>query len=360
MIKVTENLKSFIGDITGLNVKVPSYYRTDSDNKWVDLYVLFKDNILTIGGGGVDAIMFHRVETEGEADDFEFSVDKKRFFEAVKFYGKDFTIQNEDNQYLRLTKNSKAIRLFPSSPHPVIKSLIHKSLDYVDKKSEERLRIKKEEFAIARNFTSEDRIRESLLNVCLRKGHMYGTDGHVLCSLAIEDCPKEDLIITQYSPIDFDYDTYLHKEHNYFIFSNENTVIFQNKITSKYPDVERIIDHLDGKKISFKRKDALYAFRFLSGMGKGGADIIIKGETAKVTFCDLYNIGISDQAGDVLKITNQSDIETRLRFNLQYLIDVIKSITVDTVKLYIPEKYGSPCYVKEKNNIYVIMPVAYE
>ena len=179
---------------------------------------------------------------------------------------------------------------------------------------------------------------------------MYGTDGHVLCSLAMEDCPKEDLIITQYSPIDFDYDTYLHKTDNFFIFSNETTVIFQNKITSLFPDVERIIESLDGKKISFKKKDALYSLRFLAGMGKGGADIKIKDETAKITFCDMYGRGISDQAGDVLKITNPSNIETQLRFNLQYLIDVVKSITVDTVRLYIPEKYGSPCYVKEKNN----------
>ena len=360
MIKVTENLKGFIGDITGLNVKVPSYYRTDADNKWTDIHVLFRDNVLVIGGGGVDAIMFHKVPTEGKAENFEFSVDKKRFFESVKFYGKDFMIENEDNQYLRLSKNSKAVRLIPSSPDPVIKSLISKSLDYFNKESEERLRIKKEEFNTARNFTSEDRIRESLLNVCIRNGYMYAADGHVMCSLKIDDPPKEELIITQYSPIDFDYDTFVHKIDNFFTFSNENTVVFQNKVASEYPNIQKILDSLEGKRIDLKRKDVIYTLRFLSGMGKGGVDIDIKEDKAILKFADIYNEGISDQAGDVLQIVNKENIETRLRFNLTYLINVIKSLSFDTIKFYIPDEYGKPCYVKEKNNTYIIMPVAYE
>ena len=357
-IKVTENLKNFIGDITGLNVRVPSYYRTESDSKWNDIHVVLKDNTLVVGGGGVDAIMFHKVPTEGQVENFSFSVDRKRFFEATKFFGKEFMIENEDDQFLRLSKSSKAVRLIPSSPHPVIESLVSKSFEYFGKESEKRLRIKKEDFNRARQYTSEDRMREALLNVCIRDGFMNATDGHALCSIRLETDITDDILITQYSPINFDYDAFIHKIKGYHIFSNDDTVIFQNKIAKEYPNLQKIIDNLDGAPIRFKRKDLLYTLRFLSGIGHGGADIKIKEDKATIKFADMYDHGIFDQAGDVLKIVNKKNIEDTLRFNLKYIIKVIRSLEIETIDFYIPETYGSPCYIKEKGNIYIIMPMA--
>ena len=338
---------------------MPSYYRNNLDDKWADIHIVFKDNVLVIGGGGVDAIMFHKVLTDGQTEDFEFSVDKRRFFEAVKFFGKEFSMENEDSQYLRLTKDSKAIRLIPSTPDPTIRSLIMKSFDYFGKESDEKLRIKKEEFEVARNFTSEDRIRDSLLNVCIKDGYMYGTNGHILSSIKIEDPPKKELLITQFSPIDFDYDTYLHNTKNFYIFSNDNTVIFQNKITTPYPNVKKIVDGLEGTKITFKRKDALYALRFLSGMGDGGVDFGIIEDQLTLRFADTKGRGISDQAGDRLDITNTMKLQTTVRLDLKYLLTLIKSTSFENVKFRIPKVYGSPCYIKEKDNHYIIMPVAF-
>jgi DNA polymerase III sliding clamp (beta) subunit (PCNA family) len=355
-IKVTENLKSFVGDITGLNARVPSYYEPNLD-RWKDIAVRLHDNNLVIGGGGVDAIMFRKVPIDGKAENFSCSVDKKRFFEAVKFFGKDFSMENEENTYLRLSKSKKTIRLSFSLPDPTIQSLLDKSFDYFGKTEGQRLRIDPEDFDRARQFTSADRSRVSLLNVSLKGNRMRATDGHAMCYIEMKDPVENDVLITQYSPINFNFDTYLYDIKGFYVFANDDTVVFQSKIESAFPNVEKLVEQIGGDQVEFKKKDMLYTLRFLSGMGDGGADIKIEKDRAIIHYVDTYGSGIQDQAGDIVELTNAAGIEQHLRFNLTLIIKVIKNLSFETVKFFIPQEYGKPCYIKEKNNIYIIMPM---
>ena len=80
-----------------LNKIVSQFSKSGYDERWANLEITVRDNKLYLIGGGLGMIVVIKVDTEGTASDFAGQVDLRRFFETIKFMGKDTEITFGNN-----------------------------------------------------------------------------------------------------------------------------------------------------------------------------------------------------------------------------------------------------------------------
>jgi len=181
-----ENIRSILNDMVNLSQRS---LINSPDNPWQYILIDYNKDIVFTGGG--DNIFLSAItETEGEGNYFKAVVDLKRFFEAIKFMGKDTEINLEDSQVV-LKKGQKIVRLQISndliSPYlPVMPREMFK------KEGDERIYFTAKELEILKKFVMEDILRPALCRISAlnRNGSVYfaATDSFKLCELQTNKC----------------------------------------------------------------------------------------------------------------------------------------------------------------------------
>jgi len=80
-----------------LNKIVSEFSKSGYDDRWANLEVRYHNNRLYLIGGGAGLMIVSLVVTEGTADEFIGQVDLRRFFETIKFMGKDINLSLGSN-----------------------------------------------------------------------------------------------------------------------------------------------------------------------------------------------------------------------------------------------------------------------
>jgi DNA polymerase III sliding clamp (beta) subunit (PCNA family) len=353
-IKIIENPKKIVNKI------ISQFAKSKYDEKWSILEVDYDGTNLILTGGGSGLIISTKVKTQGEDKPFKVNVDLRKFFEAIKFMGKDVEIIK--NKELILRKDNKEVKLFCYSDEnglPKIKDP-RKMMGY---KSNRILKVDEKTLESLKRFVATEYYMPSLTQIAWTeyegKGYLVATDGHRLLDIEHNGFLEKRILINPDAPIQYDKETYVTFIKGIIIFSTDDQVIFQNIVNKNdYPDYKRILKSLfdNYNKVKINRNDLIFslqsALSFAGGKREAAITISIEGDALYISSFNMFNSN-QDIFSDELKIDNMNSITKILHFTTQYLLDGIRTCEEEEIEIcFTPMNH---IFMKENGKTILVM-----
>lgn len=345
-----------------LNKIVSQFSKSGYDERWINLEIKYNGKQLFLIGGGVGIIIVICPEIEGTEREFAGQVDLRRFFEAVKFMGKDLEISFTSD--LIMSKNNRIITLkvHNNTFDSIIPAPIESILASIDGTKMELI---KEDIQNLNDFLAVDDQRPGLecIYVSTDKGETCctATDGFHLIEIRTKMDEVKPFLIDKSVPFPFDEKVYVRRIKNHIIYNSDNWIAYQNIINSNvYPDYRRVLNQLHGewKTFGINRKDMIYTLRaamaFAGGKTNAAITLKIDGDTLHMTSRNKFNYDL-DIYNDRLKISNFDKIDLEIAFFTKYFLDIIVASSEEEVLLNVTK--NDQIFISEHDRRIVIFPI---
>ena len=346
-----------------LNKIVSQFSKSGYDERWANLEITYRDDKLYLLGGGVGILIVIAPDIEGTERDFTGQVDLRRFFEAIKFMGKDVEIEFLSDVILR--KNNRVVSLkvhnttFAHMLPVPIESIIG-STDGV------KMELIDEDFKSLYEFLLVDDLRPGLeciyVSTDKEKTYYTATDAHHLIEIRTKMAEVEPFLIDKSIPFPFGGEkVYVRRVKNHIIYNSDNWITYQNIINDNvYPDYRRVLEQLYGewKTFTVNRKDMIYALRaamaFAGGKMNAAITLKIDGEELSMTSRNKFNLDL-DVYNDKIKIGNFDKIDLEVTFFTKYFLDGIVASGDEEVNLNVAT--NNYIFISENDRRILLLPI---
>lgn len=345
-----------------LNKMVSQFSKSGYDERWANLEIKYDGHQLFLVGGGVGIIIVICPETEGTEQQFAGQVNLRRFFEAIKFMGKDVEISLYSDVTLSKGDRTVTFRVINSTFDPMLPVPIASVMSSVNGTEMELI---EEDFKNLNDFLIIDDLRPNLqcIYVNTDKGKTYyvATDAFHLIEIRTKMDEVDSFLIDKSIPFPFGEKVYVNRVKNHIIYSSDNWIVYQNIINNNvYPDYRRVLDQLYGewKTISVNRKDMIYTLRAAMGFagGKSSAAITLKtdGDILNLTSKNKFNVE-PDTYDDKIKIGNYDKIDLEVTFFTKYFLDGIVASGEEEVLLNVAR--DNYIFIAESDRRILLLPI---
>ncbi|MHA1952496.1 MAG: hypothetical protein ACW96U_00930 [Candidatus Heimdallarchaeaceae archaeon] len=346
-----------------LNKIVSQFSKSGYDDTWQNIEIRYNGTDLYLAGGGHGIVIIHKVKTEGTCEKFAGQIDLRRFFETIKFMGKNIDISHENNKII-LKKDRRKVTfqtiyntfagILPEKPSALMGSTDGVKIDLV---SSDMLNLMK--------FVANDHLRPSLNHIYIStyKGKTYytATDSFHLIELKTNMKEVEPFIMNVNIPFPEEEDMYVRTIGNSIVYNTENSVIYQNIINDNmFPDYRRALDSLYGswKSFSVNRKDLIYALGsamgFAGGRTSASVTLQIHDNLLTMTSKNKFNIE-QDFYVDEIDIKNIDNIKNEIILHTKYFLDGIMSSSEEDVVLNIAK--NNNIFITENDRRILLLPM---
>lgn len=304
------------------------------------------------------------------------AVNAKSLFEIVKELpeGK-ITLEKKDNNWLKITQNKSVFNIVGISPeeYPVFPTFVTKDFMKIESDVLSEM-IEKTIYSV-----SNDETRYHLNGVFFTKStegsevvyRMVATDGHRL-SLVDRKTSTENTGQTQNQGViiprkglneikkildSVDNSVDMAIEGSQLIIKNETTVLMIRLIEGKYPNYQQLIPQNLSENLVVNREALLSSLKRVSLLSNAKS----KGVTLNITNNRLEITSNNPELGDAkeeIDVTYKGK-EIKIGFNAKYILDVLGSMTDDTVQMELNDQL-SPGLVRpfnDKSYTCVVMPM---
>lgn len=345
-----------------LNKIVSQFSKSGYDDRWANLEVTVRDNKLYLVGGGSGMIIVSKVDTEGTATDFSGQVDLRRFFETIKFMGKDITI--DIGSSITLSKDSRKVQF--SYTNDTFDNILPLPVDaMVGSEKGIKMEMYPEYMKNLVEFVSDDQLRPAITGIYAStdKGRTSytATDAFHIIEIYTKMDEVKPFIIHPNIPFVFDEDIYITYQKGHIMYSSKTWGVYQNIIANNsYPDFRRVLSGLYGswKTISVNRNDMIYALKSAMGFagGKRSASITFEVDKDEMRMKSMNKfVSGSDIYTDKIKIKNHDNIDTRVTFFTKYFFDgIVASGEEDILLNFAKDNYT---FIAESDRRILMLPI---
>jgi hypothetical protein len=345
-----------------LNKIVSQFSKSGYDERWAALEVTYCDNKLYLTGGGMGIVIVICPEIEGAERDFSGQVDLRRFFETIKFMGKDVEISFTSDLVMSKGDRIVTFRVTNNTFDSMLPIPVNKVLSSTDGAKMELI---KEDFGNLNDFLIVDDLRPNLqcIYVSTKDGKTYytATDAHHLIEIRTKMDEVEPFLIDKSIPFPFGEKVYVRRVKNHIIYNSGNWIAYQNIINNNvYPDYRRVLDQLYGewKTFGVNRKDMIYALRaamaFAGGKASAAITLKIDGETLYMSSRNKFNHEL-DIYSDKIKISNFENIDLEVTFFTKYFLDGIVASGEEEVLLNVAR--DNYIFISENDRRILLLPI---
>jgi DNA polymerase III sliding clamp (beta) subunit (PCNA family) len=348
-----------------LNKIVSQFSKSGYDDRWANLEITICDNKLYLTGGGIGMVIVVRVDTEGTASDFAGQVDLRRFFETIKFMGKDIEI--EFGSSITLSKGSRKVQF--SYTKNTFSNILPLPVDLmVGSKQGIKMEIYPEYIKNLIEFVSNDQLRPSITAIYVStfksRTSYTATDAFHLLEIYTKMNKVEPFLLDPGIPFVFDEDIYVTQKGNHIIYNSDSWGVYQNIIqNNSYPNFRKVLDQLYGswKTIIVNRKDMIYALKsamgFAGGRKSASITFTIDKDEMHMVSRNKFAAG-SDIYTDKIKIKNRDNIDTKVTFFTKYFLDgIVASGEEDVMLNFAANNY---IFVAENDRRILMLPIKEE
>jgi len=348
-----------------LNKIVSQFSKSGYDERWANLEITVRDNKLYLIGGGLGMIVVIKVDTEGTASDFAGQVDLRRFFETIKFMGKDTEITFGNN----LTVEKKGRKVVFSVQERSFDNMLPLPVDkMIGNKDGVLLEVYPECIKNLIEFISDDTLRPSLTGIYMStvngRTSYVATDAFHLLEIYTKMEEVKPFLINPSVPFAFDEDVYVQRIGNHIIYSADSWIVYQSILNNnEYPDYRRVLNALYGnwKTFSVNRKDMMFALKSAMGFagGKLSAAITFKidGDILNMTSQNKFNVE-PDIYTDKIKIKNMDNVDIEVAFFTKYFLDGIIASSEEEVLLNVAK--NDHIFISESDRRMLLLPIKKE
>jgi len=345
-----------------LNKMVSQFSRSGYDERWANLEITFRDNKLYLYGGGQGILIVVMPDIEGTERDFAGQVDLRRFFEAIKFMGKDVVLEFNSDVILR--KNSRVVNL--KVHNNTFDPMLPIPIDDVFNLKGTKMELIDEDFKSLYEFLIVDDLRPGLecIYTSSDKGKTYytATDAHHLIEIRTKMTDVEPFLIDKSIPFPFGGEkVYVRKVKNHIIYNSSNWITYQNIINNNvYPEYRKVLDQLYGewKTFTVNRRDMIYALRaamaFAGGKTTAAITFKLDGEVLSMTSRNKFNLEL-DVYNDKIKIGNFDKLDLEVTFFTKYFLDGIVASGDEEVSLNVAS--NGYIFISENDRRILLLPI---
>lgn len=305
-----------------------------------------------------------------ESQKIQFTAYAKDLIDIIKKIPEETVIKlkiEDQNIYINAGNNNFKLNTFKSKDFPLLPKQEKGNKILINEKDFINL-IEKTSFSMGNQH-----IREYLNGLYLEIDEnnitFVSTDGHRLSigSVKNENTLKEktSVIIPRKAIIEItkilnkseNKEIAIELSENYFSLQNKNKKLITRLIDGKFPDYKSVIPEEFNDPITINKEE------FLSNLKQ--ASIFVEERKKCVTLFfkeEELNIFSSSERGQAkIQINIKNNIETKIAFNIHYLISAIEKIETNQISIFLPIDNKQPCMIKATDNKeykYIIMPMS--
>ncbi len=341
---------------------VSQFSKSGYDERWANIEIKYDGHRLSLIGGGLGVVIVICPEIEGTERQFTGQVDLRRFFETIKFMGKNVKISFDSNVILSKGDRIVTFRVINNTFDSMLPIPIGSIMSSVNGTEMELI---KEDFGNLNDFLITDDLRPNLqcIYVSTDKGKTCytATDAFHLIEIRAKMNEVEPFLIDKSIPFPFGEKVYVRKVKNHIIYNSDNWITYQNIINNNvYPDYRRVLDQLYGewKTFSVNRKDMIYTLRaamaFAGGKSSAAITLKIDGDILHITSRNKFNVE-PDIYNDKIKIGNFDKIDLEVTFFTKYFLDGIVASGEEEVLLNVAR--DNYIFISESDRRILLLPI---
>ena len=345
-----------------LNKMVSQFSKSGYDERWASLEIKYDGHRLSLIGGGLGIIIVICPEIEGTERQFAGQVDLHRFFETIKFMGKNVEVSFDSNVMLSKDNRIVTFRVINNTFDSMLPMTIDGVFNHTIGTAMELI---KEDFGNLNDFLITDDLRPNLqcIYVSTDTGKTYytTTDGFHLIEIRTKMNEVEPFLIDKSIPFPFGEKVYVRKVKNHIVYNSDNWITYQNIINNNvYPDYRKVLDQLYGewKTFGVNRKDMIYTLRaamaFAGGKLSAAITLRIDGDILNLTSRNKFNVE-PDIYNDKIKISNFDKIDLEVTFFTKYFLDGIVASGEEEVLLNVAR--DNYIFISESDRMILLLPI---
>lgn len=355
-LKIKNDVKNLLNKITS------QFSKSGYDERWANLEIQYDGKRLSLIGGGLGIIIVACPEIEGTEQQFTGQVDLRRFFETIKFMGKNVKISFTNDVILKKDNRVVTFKVINNTFDHMLPIPIQNVLG---SKDGVKMEMYSDYLKNLIEFVIDDEHRPQLQCIYVNNDndstYYTATDGHHLIEIKTKMKHVEPFLIDKSVPFPIDEDIYVRKIKNRIIYNTDSWIVYQNIINNnEYPDYRIALKRLYGewKTFSVNRKDMIYALTAAMGFagGKISAAITmqVNGDMLSLTSRNVFNVE-PDIYNDKIKISNYDKIDLEVTFFTKYFLDGIVASGEDEVLLNVAK--NDCIFITENDRRILLFPI---
>ncbi len=329
------------------------YVQSAYNEMYSDVVLAYHNKQLSITGGGALLTITSLFDiVPGEEEAFKVAIDLSNFYSTLKILQSDIKCKFGKN--LVMTKNTSKSSFALHTDFKVRTPA--KPGDIFKIKSDYKLNIDKSTLATLKRFVSDDIYRPVLTQIYWnnteRGSFLVATDGFRLIEIKTDDVFPESILI---DPGIYAVDNMMvSTKRGYIRYSSESLGVVQRTLGSiAYPDYETLFKEIPKKKVMINKESFLEALSTASSFA-GSIEMIVIGDKINMTSFNNMDSGIN-KFFNLYEIKNPDEVSVSVRFNTQYLTDIIKSCNEDAIGLKFYD--NNSLFIQEGNKRLVLLPL---
>lgn len=270
---------------------------------------------------------------------------------------KDLDIDIVDNKLI-LKEGRKEIKISRNDDNTI------KPINYVIDKTSA---YKDFDYKVLINAQSKDVTRHYLCGVYFTENMVCATDGHKLHIINTNQNQEFDVIIPTnifktfdiLNISDFKLRSLKDKDNKYNITSGKIEIVFE-AVDGNYPNIKPLVTNYNDDMVSVDLDknqfiESLKAFKDAKLCDLNGVIVCCESDKLNIS---TYNINSSIELVETMDCNFTSDKIFKVAFNYDYMLEILKNVKNDTIKIYSKSSCGTtPMNIKDGDNHFLIMPM---